>query len=105
MMDFSPQNTVSQFMTKLSEVVELEGKWEVGLLQTSFPGKVVNVFGGKFSYTVHKIAQQRIDCILQTSYRSDAPPNMATRQFNFFSRQTWVPKLYQGLTGSKISAW
>jgi len=63
-MDFSPQNTASQFTTKLSEVVELEGKWEVGLLETSFPGKVVNVFGGKFSYSVHKIAQQRIDCIL-----------------------------------------
>ena len=39
-MNYSPTNTASQFTTKLNEVVELDGNWEVGLLEASFPGKV-----------------------------------------------------------------
>jgi len=62
-MDLNPNNTASQFTTKLSKVVELEGKWEVGLLETSFPGKVSNVFGDKFSYVLHQ-HERSIECVL-----------------------------------------
>jgi len=64
-MDIYPNNTASQFTTKLSEVVELEGNWEVGLLETSFPGKVSNVFGSKFSYTLHRTrGHEDIECTM-----------------------------------------
>ena len=33
-MDVYPNNAAAEFTTKLSEVVELEGRWEVGLLET-----------------------------------------------------------------------
>jgi len=41
-MDLCSYNTVSQWKMKLSEFIELEDKWEVGLLEVSFPGKVEN---------------------------------------------------------------
>ena len=49
-MNYSPTNTASQFTTKLNEVVELDGNWEVGLLEASFPGKVENVTSNEFYY-------------------------------------------------------
>jgi len=50
-MDHYPSNTVLQWKTKLSEFVELEDKWEVGLLKVSFPGKVYDIFGDRFHFT------------------------------------------------------
>jgi len=49
-MNYSPNNTASQFTTKLNEVVELDGNWEVGLLEVSFPDKVENVNSDDFYY-------------------------------------------------------
>jgi len=63
-MNVHRNNTVLQFKTKLSEVIELEGNWEVGLLEASFPGKIANVFGDKFSYTVHLTNRQSIECVM-----------------------------------------
>ena len=63
-MDLYPNNTASQYTTKLSEVVELEGAWEVGLLETSFPGKVSNVFAGKFFYKIHLVDNREIVCTM-----------------------------------------
>jgi len=51
-MDLYPDNKVSQWKTKLSEFVELEDKWEVGLLEVSFPGKVYIVYGYRFYFTM-----------------------------------------------------
>lgn len=42
-MTYNPNNTASQYTTKLNEVIELNGNWEVGLLETSFPHRVHNV--------------------------------------------------------------
>jgi len=47
-MDLYPDNKVSQWKTKLSEFVELQCKWEVGLLEVSFPGKVCNIYGNHY---------------------------------------------------------
>jgi len=51
-MDVYPNNTMSQFTTKLSEFIEFDVKWEVGLLEASFPGKVENVFNDQYHYTL-----------------------------------------------------
>jgi len=47
-----PKNKVSQWKTKLSESVELEDNWELGLMEVSFPGKVHNIYGNCFYFTV-----------------------------------------------------
>ena len=51
-MNYSPNNTASQFTTKLNEVVELNGNWEVWLLEASFPVKVENVTSNEFCYHI-----------------------------------------------------
>jgi len=41
--DYYPDNTVAHYTTKLANKVELEGDWEVGLAEISFPSEVENV--------------------------------------------------------------
>jgi hypothetical protein len=42
-MDVYPNNTAAQFQTKLSSKMELEGDWEVGLVEISCPNEFYNV--------------------------------------------------------------
>jgi len=46
-MDYYPQNTVAQYTTKLNSQIELEGEWEVGLAEISFPFEIENVLEGE----------------------------------------------------------
>jgi len=41
--DYYPQNTVAQYTTKLNSLIELDGDWEVGLTEISFPFEIENV--------------------------------------------------------------
>jgi len=61
--DLHPDNKVSQWKMKLSEFVELQDKWEVGLLEVSFSRKVRNVYGNHFYFTVGGVAPV-ISCML-----------------------------------------
>jgi len=38
-----PPNTVAQYTTKLNTSIELDGDWEVGLTEISFPYNIENV--------------------------------------------------------------
>ena len=51
--DCYPDNSVARFTTKLNGVIELEGDWEVGLTEISFPSDVENVLDGHCYYTIH----------------------------------------------------
>ena len=42
-MDYYPENTVARYTTKLANTIELEGDWEVGLLEMSTPLELVNI--------------------------------------------------------------
>jgi len=52
-MDCYPDNSVARFTTKLNDVIQLEGDWEVGLTEISFPSDIENVSGGHCYYTIH----------------------------------------------------
>ncbi len=52
-MNYHPNNTASQYATKLNEVIELDGSWEVGLLEASFPSKADNALSDKCFFTIH----------------------------------------------------
>jgi len=56
-MDLYPDNKVSQWKTKLSVFVELEDRWEVGLLEVSFPGKVYNVYARRYHLIVGGLSE------------------------------------------------
>ena len=63
-MHVHPNNTASQFTTKLSEPIELEGSWEVGLIEVMILSKVVNVFGDRFHYELRTKDNRCIKCVL-----------------------------------------
>jgi len=42
-MDCYPDNTAAKYTTKLTNVIELDGDWEVGLTEISCPGSLINV--------------------------------------------------------------
>jgi len=52
-MNYSPHNTASEFTTKLNEFIEMDGSWEVDLVEASFPANVVNVPDNTFHYVVY----------------------------------------------------
>jgi len=52
-MNYEPNNTTAQFVRKLTEVIELEGNWEVGLMESLLPSKAHNVDETGFYYSLH----------------------------------------------------
>jgi len=52
-MDYYPQNTVAQYTTKLNGQIELDGKWEVGQTEISFPFDVDNVLEGECYFVIN----------------------------------------------------
>jgi len=52
-MEYYPQNMVAQYTTKLTNLIELEGDWEVGLTEISVPSNVENVISGRCYYDIH----------------------------------------------------
>ena len=51
-MDCYPDNSVARFTTKLNGIIKLEGDWEVGLTEISFPSDFQNVLDGHCYYTI-----------------------------------------------------
>jgi len=52
-MQYYPQNTVAQYTTKLSNMIELDGDWEVGLTEISVPSRVENVVEGRCFFKLY----------------------------------------------------
>jgi len=52
-MEYYPQNTVAQYTTKVTNLIELEGDWEIGLTEISVPSNVENVISGRWYYDIH----------------------------------------------------
>ena len=46
-MQYYPENTVARYTTKLHNTIELEGVWEVGLVEISVPAVIANVVRDK----------------------------------------------------------
>jgi len=52
-MQYYPDNTVARYTTKLDNAIELEGDWEVGLLEIWAPSDLVNVAEGRCYYVIY----------------------------------------------------
>jgi len=50
---YYPENTVACYTTKLANMIELKGDWEVGLLEISTPKDLVNVADGRCFYIIY----------------------------------------------------
>jgi len=52
-MNCYPQNSVAQYTTKMNGQIELDGEWEVGLTEISFPFDVDNVLEGECYFVIN----------------------------------------------------
>jgi hypothetical protein len=52
--DYYPNNTTAQFTTKLNGRYELNGSWEVGLVELIIPSDIQNVYGDAFYFTIRR---------------------------------------------------
>ena len=59
-MDYYPQNTVAQYTTKLNSTIELDGDWEVGLTEISFPFSIENVVDRECFFSKFPIPNSRL---------------------------------------------
>ena len=46
-MDYYPENTVAKYTTWLNNPIELDGEWEIGLTEISFPYEIENILDGE----------------------------------------------------------
>ena len=57
-MNYYPENTLTKYVTKLHSSMSLDGEWEVGLAEISFPRSWYTVNKGGGSFDVERIARQ-----------------------------------------------
>ena len=50
---YYPENTAARYTTKLGNTIELEGDWEVGLLEISTPSRLANVPEERCYYVIY----------------------------------------------------
>ena len=55
-MDIYPNNTTSQFVTKLPKHFELTGDWIVSLKEILVPITIVNIVGGTYMFEIRDTA-------------------------------------------------
>jgi len=67
-MDYYDGNAVANFTTKLAHLIELDGKWEVGLSTIIVPAEVENVIRGDCYYKVYHHNRLRCTVVMQPGY-------------------------------------
>ena len=60
-----PNNTLSSFTNFLPEQVNLNGQWEVGISEISYPSMYQNVTEGKFMFYVENLSKTTEDYYLE----------------------------------------
>ena len=63
-----PDNTVAQYITKLDGQIELQGDWQVRLVEISTPGGLMNVGRGDCYMNVFVKGHSHCRVILQAAY-------------------------------------
>ena len=95
---FYPENTISQFRTKLHRAIELPENWEVGLCELIFPANWYNVVKGGNNVTVRKAAPKNI--IPPKRHGAVLPGTYTTTEQLIAGLQTKVKQLLGGDQGA-----
>ena len=72
-MQYFPDNKTSNFVTKLSRTLQLNGEWEVGLAEIVYPHTWYNIREGKNSNSVEIYAPDKLYLVFQTVEYSIQP--------------------------------
>jgi len=73
-MDYYPENTVARYTTKLGNAIELEGDWEVGLLEMSTPLELVNIVEERCYYIIYVNRRYHNRISIPTAYYRSIRP-------------------------------
>jgi len=73
-MDCYPDNTAAKYTTKLTSMIELDGEWEVGLIEISCPGSLVNVRQNRYTFS---IVDKELNVVKRFSMRKGYYRNIA----------------------------
>jgi len=93
-MDYYPSNTVAQFTTKLPQVIELDGDWEVALTEISVPSPLPNVLRDTHFITLWSSdSTEKRTFSLPTGYYEDVL--VVTRKLNSVMVRPFVAFRYQ----------
>jgi len=67
-MQYYANNTATKYTTKLSQMMELDGNWEVGLVEITCPGKLINVRKRQCGVRVQYRRSSSLTPSLQSTY-------------------------------------
>ena len=70
-MQYFPDNKTSNFVTKLSRTLQLDGEWEVGLAEIDYPHTWYNIREGRNSVEIY--ARDKLYLVFQTVEYSIQP--------------------------------
>ena len=70
-MQYFPDHKTSNFVTKLSTTLQLDGDWEVGLAEIDYPHTWYNIREGRNSGEIY--ARNKLDLVFQTVEYSIQP--------------------------------
>ena len=70
-MEYFPDNKTSNFVTKLSRTLQLDGEWEVGLAEIDYPHTWYNIREGKNSVEIY--APDNLSLVFKTAEFSIQP--------------------------------
>ena len=70
-MEYFPDNKTSNFVTKLSRTLQLDGEWEVGLAEIDYPHTWYNIREGKNSVEIY--TPDNLDLVFKTVEYSIQP--------------------------------
>jgi len=85
--NYHPNNTASQYTTKLNEVIELDGKWKVELLEASFSSKTDNVLPDECFFTIYVAGGKYHKVKLRAGYYTK--PNQIIVAMHLLQRRTF----------------
>lgn len=98
-----PNNTVAKYTTKLPNVIDLNGNWEVGLTEISCPGSLCNVRRNECTFMlIHKTdSTQNKAYKVQPGYYENARHLVrALNELVFISKE--IKRYYQNLRGREL---
>ena len=67
-MQYFPDNKTSNFVTKLSRTLQLDGEWEVGLAEIDYPHTLYTIREGKNSLKIYVPDQWAQEISIQPGY-------------------------------------
>lgn len=76
-MEYFPQNTVANFITHLSRPVQLEGNWEVAVVEVYYPCSLLTLCENSMIY-IHAYPKEKYEQVKTKAWESESEPDFTS---------------------------